>query len=171
MKAKHILACAMAVIAMSTANVTTASAQDEDYFNQAWWSCELTGNQTVWNIIKYKEGMSWFNQDKEERGTITFSDDCIEINCYSVMMHFPVGKYKKITDRIFSVTRQGEDDYFDYIEVIQGEGGREKGTFRFLLAKQEEDGTMQNTHIFVCKPAAGSKSNPSGVPTQVRRLK
>lgn len=182
MKGIKLWTYAAAALSLAAANVGTASAQDEEYFNQAWWSCELTGNQTVWNIVRYKEGMSWFNESMSDRGTITFSDDCIEINCRNVMMHFPVAKYSKISDKIFSVTRLGEDDYFDYIEVVEGDGQRDKGTYRFMMAKLDEDGTMQNTHIFICKPKSYSTGKTAedamtkqgksvGMPIQVRRLK
>ena len=155
-----------------------AFAQDEEYYNYAWWSCDLTGHQTKWHILRFKEGLSWLNNLKHDGGDIIFSDDCIEISCNSVQMHFPVAQYKKISDRIFCVTRNGEDDFFDYIEVVEGEGV-EKGTYRFMMAKLDPDGTMQNTKLFICQPvklssgktleeARFSNAVSSGKPVQVR---
>lgn len=67
-------------------------------------------------------------------------------------MHFPVAKYNRISEDAFSVTRNGEDDYFDYIECVKGRGN-EKGAFRFMIAMLDPDSTMQNTHLFICQPS------------------
>ncbi len=130
---------------------TLCLAQDEDYFSQAWWSCELSGNQTVWQIQKYRFGISSQFDTVSDKGLITFSDDCIEISCENVQMHFPVKEYKRLSIDSFCVTRNGEDDYFDYIEVVQTKL-KGKVTYRFMMAMLDPDGTMQNTHIFVCQP-------------------
>ncbi len=127
-------------------------AQDEEYYNYSWYQCELGANQTEWTIKSYKEGMSWINVKQSMVGRLTFSDDCVEIYVnYGPQMHFPVKEYKRISEDIFCITRNGEDDYFDYIEVIRCRG-REQGLYRVLLAMQDPDGTLQNTKVFICKP-------------------
>ena len=75
-----------------------ASAQDEEYYNNAWYSCELSGNQTVWRIEKFKVNISNVFPMVEDKGKLTFSDDCVEINCNNVQMHFPVKAYKRLSD-------------------------------------------------------------------------
>lgn len=153
-------------------------AQDEDYYSQAWWSCELSGNQTVWQIQKYRFGISSQFETISDKGLITFSDDCIEISCENVQMHFPVKEYKRLSIDSFCVTRNGEDDYFDYIEVVQTKL-KGKVTYRFMMALLDPDGTMQNTHIFLCQPilkyekrktpmgTAVMASKSDGMPVQV----
>lgn len=136
-----------------------AMAQDEEYFNNAWYSCELSGRQTVWQITKYKVNVSNVFPLVEDRGTFTFSDDCIEINCENVQMHFPVKNYGRLNLTSFSIERNGEDDYFDYIEVMPVRQGG-KGTFKIMMGLRDPDGTMQNTHIFVCKSKNGLKLPP-----------
>ena len=139
------------------------SAQDEEYYNNAWYSCELSGNQTVWRIEKFKVNISNVFPMVEDKGKLTFSDDCVEINCNNVQMHFPVKAYKRLSDNSFCIERDGEDDYFDYIEVIYGSRGF-KDSYKVLMAMRDPDGTMQNTHIFICralsKPVA--KKTPMG---------
>ena len=139
------------------------SAQDEEYYNNAWYSCELSGNQTVWRIEKFKVNISNVFPMVEVKGKLTFSDDCVEINCNNVQMHFPVKAYKRLSDNSFCIERDGEDDYFDYIEVIYGSRGF-KNSYKVLMAMRDPDGTMQNTHIFICralsKPVA--KKTPMG---------
>lgn len=167
------------IAAASAFFAVTAEAQDEQYYMNSWYNCEMGGNQTVWTIKKYKEGISWMNPMVAERGKITFSDGCIEIDCNKMQMHFPVSEYKRVSDKVFAVTRQGEDDYFDYIEVVEGEG-REKGQYRFMLALLGPDDVLMNTHVFICEPnkystgkteqeARGGKTKSVGLPIQVRR--
>ena len=167
--------CRMAVFLAAVAICPRAAAQDEEYFNNAWWSCELSGHQTEWFIKSYRTGISFINGTDMASGTITFSDDCIEFNHPAIQMHFPVAAYKRISDNIFAITRNGEDDYFDYIEVIREPG---KKTYRLLLAKRDPDDTMQNTRIFICKPhvytegrtaaeARAAQPKGDGIPPQV----
>lgn len=156
-----------------------AVAQDSEYFNNAWWSCELSGNQTVWHVKNFRSGISFLNNTVHASGTITFSDDCIEFNYPEFQMHFPVLAYKRVSDDIFSVTRNGEDDYFDYIEVVRIGSKRGPGaTYRLMIAMRDPDGTMQNTHIFTCVPqrlqigrdvkeAMEAKPTSDGIPPQV----
>lgn len=170
---------ALAAAALAATCATGAAAQDEEYFNNSWWNCELSGRQTVWHIKSYRSGISFINETAKASGDITFSDDCIEINYPGFQMHFPVGSYTRISDDIFSVSRNGDDDYFDYIEVIRsGRGSRT--TFRFMIAKREGDDTMQNTRIFTCRPqilqsgrdlrsAMETKASTDGIPPQVPR--
>ncbi len=94
-------------------------------------------------------------------------------------MHFPVLAYKRISEDIFSVSRNGEDDYFDYIEVVRVGQKRGPGaTYRLMIAKLDPDNTMQNTRIFTCVPqrlqqgrdikeALGAKPKSDGIPPQV----
>ncbi|MCI5776991.1 MAG: hypothetical protein MR215_05120 [Bacteroidales bacterium] len=172
MKIKNILAT-LSLLLVSLA----ASAQDEEYFNNSWWNCELSGRQTVWNIKSYRSGLSFINTTERASGQITFSDDCIEFNYPEFQMHFPVDAYKRISDGMFCVTRNGEDDYFDYIEVIR-QGQKAGCSYRLMIAKLDPDGTMQNTRIFTCVPqrlmkgknlkeALDDKSQGFGLPPQV----
>lgn len=150
---RHSILTSVILILMS-ASSARALAQDDEYFNNAWYSCELSGRQTAWQITKYKVNVSNVFPLLEDHGTLTFSDDCIEINCENVQMHFPVKKYNRLTPTSFSVERNGEDDYFDYVEVTPNRQGG-KGSYKVMIAMRDPDGTMQNTHIFVCK----AKSN------------
>ena len=156
-----------------------AVAQDSEYFNNAWWSCDLTDNQTVWHIKNYRSGISFINPTERASGTITFSDDCIEFNYPEFQMHFPVLAYKRVSEDIFSVSRNGEDDYFDYIEVVRVGQKRGPGaTYRLMIAKLDPDNTTQNTRIFTCVPqrlqqgrdikeALDAKPKSDGIPPQV----
>lgn len=174
MKAKHLPLLLLLTLAPSL-----AAAQDEEYFNNSWWNCELSGNQTVWIVKSYRAGISFINETVHATGEITFSDDCIEFNYPDFQMHFPVGQYKRISDSIFCITRNGEDDYFDYIEVVRG-GQKYNSPYRLMVAKLDPDGTMQNTRTFTCVPRRlkegrnpGEAMNQSikdyGLPPQVPR--
>ncbi len=166
------------VVVIGLVSVAPASAQDEDYFMSSWYNCDLGGNQTTWSIRRYKEGVSWINKMVSTDGYIIFSDGCVEIYCNEMQMHFPAQEYKRIGDKHFCITRAGEDDYFDYIEVVQDDV-RDKGMYRFMLAKLDPDGSMQNTHIFICRPKEqvvstekgfnASKTKSTGEPIQVRK--
>ena len=144
--------CSLLMLGVFTLCPLVALAQDEEYYNNAWWNCELTGNQTKWVIKQYREGFSFVTKMVPDNGHIIFSDDCIEIKSNNMYMHFPVAKYNRISEDAFSVTRNGEDDYFDYIECVKGRGN-EKGAFRFMIAMLDPDSTMQNTHLFICQPS------------------
>lgn len=148
---KTLLARAMGLLLSAAAALCAvpAEAQSDDYFDDSWWNCELSGTETKWVIKQYKESMSWTSPLVYETGHIIFSETCIEISCNAFQMHFPVGQYKRISENIFCVTRGDEDEYFDYIECVRG--GGQQG-YRFMMSKQDPDGTMQNTRLFVCKP-------------------
>lgn len=156
MRIPFITSLLVTLFASSSANVL---AQDDEYFNNAWYSCELSGRQTVWQITKYKVNVSNVFPLLNDSGTLTFSDDCIEINCENVQMHFPVKKYNRLTPTTFSVERNGEDDYFDYIEVTPNRQGG-KASYKVLMALRDPDGTLQNTHIFVCKAKSATLLPP-----------
>lgn len=154
----------------------SAHAQDEDYFNSTWYTCDLSGRETSWLIENYKENFLALTPLVGENGKITFSDGCIEINCSRVQMHFPVKSYKRLTDTSFCVEREGEDDYFNYIEVL-GSVGSIKNSFKVLLSWRDPDGNLQNTHVFICRaksaPAvAGTKRSTANIafPPQVPKL-
>lgn len=142
-----------------TLTTALARAQDEEYFSNSWYSCDLTSHQFRWQIMKYKINISSVFPLVDDSGSLTFSDDCIEINCRSVQMHFPVKKYIRLTPTSFAVEREGEDEYFDYIEVVPNSRGS-KTVFKVMLAMREPDGTLQNTHIFVCRAKQGNVFPP-----------
>lgn len=164
---RRIIGGALLLLGLST--ISTAKAQDDQYFNDSWWSCELSGTETVWQVLKYKENIRSEFPTLDSSGFITFSDDCIEIKIYQLEMHFPVGSYKRLTDNTFCVERNGEDDYFDYIEVIMGYGAK-KNLCKMLMGFRDPDGTMQNVRVFVCKPVIKpvTKKSASGGTVTVR---
>ena len=175
MKKFSILRSLLVVLCLSLG--LSAYAQDEDYFNSTWYSCDLSGTQTSWLVEKYKENFLANTPLVGERGQLIFSDECIEINCESVQMHFPVKKYKRLTETSFCVERNGDDDYFNYMEVL-GTVGRVKNSFKVLLAWQDPDGNLQNTHVFICRAkttptvSGGKKQGSTDIafPPQVPKL-
>lgn len=154
---RHLIICC-ALILVSALSSTRAVAQDDEYYNLSWYSCDLTGHQYSWPIISYKANISNIFPLLPDNGNITFSDDCIEINCTNVQMHFPVKKFIRLDEFSFAVERNGEDEYFDYMEVIPAKRGV-KNQFKVMIALREPDGTLQNTHIFICR-APGAKFPP-----------
>lgn len=139
----------LALLLLATTSVG-AMAQDDEYFNNSWYSCDLTSRQTTWSITKYKVNVSNIFPMLEDHGAVIFSDDCIEINCENMQMHFPVKKYSRLSQFSFAVERNGEDDYFNYIEVAPNKTGA-KNVFKVMIAFLDPDGIMQNTHIVICK--------------------
>lgn len=167
----------IALIALAFAPLL-AVAQDSEYFNNAWWSCDLTDNQTVWHIKNYRSGISFINPTERASGTITFSDDCIEFNYPEFQMHFPVLAYKRVSEDIFSVAKwRGR-----LFRLHRGGARRAEtwsgATYRLMIAKLDPDNTMQNTRIFTCVPqrlqqgrdikeALDAKPKSDGIPPQV----
>lgn len=141
----------IAVMALTSAN---AMAQDEEYYNLSWYTCDLTSRQTTWQIRQYKVNISNIFPLQSDQGTFIFSDDCIEINSNNFQMHFPVKQYNRLTQNTFSIERNGDDDYFNYMEVTVHRTGA-KGTFKIMMGFLDPDGIMQNTHVFICKSKDG----------------
>lgn len=150
---RHILHKLTALILLATTSAG-ALAQDDEYYNNSWYSCDLTSRQTIWAINKYKANISNIFPMQEDHGSVTFSDDCIEINCENMQMHFPVKQYNRLTQFSFSVERNGEDDYFNYIEVAPNRAGT-KNTYKVMVAFLDPDGIMQNTHVIICRTKDG----------------
>ena len=148
-------------------------AQDFDYYYDSYYNCQPSGTETVWNIKAYRDGSSSSDINSFQNGTLTFSDDCIEFKftltidgeSQPVTYHFPVKNYKRLSPNSFCVFRQGEDSFFDYIEV-EPDGSSSTGRYRVILAlNMQDEGILLFSKIFFCRPkSVGGKS--VGLPPQ-----
>lgn len=133
------------VILTLTANVSWA--QWEEYVPP----CEHKGSQDLWQIVGFREGLASWEKSMPDRGTVRWSDSCVEIDCDNLVMYFGVKKYEKIGPNFFKVYRDSYDELYDYMEVRQGFGPH-KEKYMILMGRLDEDGNIQNTAMVICKP-------------------
>lgn len=138
-----------------------ATAQSDEYFSDSWYNCDLSGHETTWPIKQYKVSLSWTTKLQYAPGHITFSETCVEIDCFNgttmdspLQLHFPVGRYERKSLDVFRVIKADEDEYFDCIEVHRGGG---QTGYRVLLGKLSTDNNtgqeiLENARLFICKP-------------------
>lgn len=126
---------------------TTASAQWDEYVPP----CEHKGSQDLWQVVGFREGLASWEKSTPDRGTVRWSDSCVEIDCENIVMYFDVRKYEKVGPNYFKVYREQYDELYDYMEVRQG-FGQHREKYMIIMGRLDEDGNIQNTAMVICKP-------------------
>ena len=123
-------------------------------------ACEHRGNQELWEVVAYRPGMASWDKTEGSRGKIKFSDACIEIECYQLVLSFGVKEYDRQSSRNFKVYRSNPDDLFDYMEVRPALGS-DRGLYWVLIGRLDERGFIQGTVQLTCRPYQTRKpANP-----------
>ncbi len=132
--------------------------------NAQWYDewvvpCEHSGNQDLWTVVRYREGLSSWEKSRPDNGTVRWSDSCVEIMCNNLELYFDVSSYVKDSQTSFKVYRAKEDDTFDYIEVRKSFGA-DKSLYIMIVGKLDEDGNIQNAVQITCRPMKMPKPMP-----------
>ena len=122
----------------------------DDYYHYVE-PCAHSGNQTYWETLQYKGSMSTYNHQVGAKGTIRFSDSCIEIDCTAIQMYFGIARYEMITKHYIRIYRSQADELYDVMEIRLGFGVN-KGKYVIYLAKLGDDGNLQGTVQLICQP-------------------
>jgi len=125
----------------------TAQAQWEEYVPP----CEHKGSQDLWQVIGYREGLASWEKANPDKGTVRWSDSCVEIDCENMVLYFDVKKYVKVGPNFCKVYRENYDELFDYMEVRQG-FGQYKEKYMIIMGKLDDDENIQNTVMIICRP-------------------
>lgn len=128
--------------------------------------CEHSGTQELWEVISYRPGMSSWDKTEGSNGKIRFSDSCIEIECYQLVLSFGVKEYDRQSSRNFKVYRSNPDDLFDYMEVRPALGIK-RGFYWVTLGRLDDRGFIQGAVKLTCRPY--KTTNPANPTPSVRQ--
>lgn len=112
--------------------------------------CEHNGSQMLWEVVSYRPGLTSWDKVEGSNGVIRFSDTCIEIDCYQLVLSFGVKEYDRQSDRNFKVSRSNSDELYDYMEVRPAYGKR--GYYWVHLGRLDERGYMSGVVQLTCRP-------------------
>lgn len=113
--------------------------------------CEHKGSQDLWQVIRYREGLSSWEKPVSDNGTIRWSDSCVEIMCNHMELYFDVKKYVKESQTSFKVFRESYDETFDYMEVRKA-FGPDKNVYMIIMGKLDDNGNIQGAVQITCRP-------------------
>lgn len=141
------------VVALMMAISTTTLAQWDDYYYEYVPKCEHQGELRMWQVVRYRGGMSKWDKWEGARGTLKFSKSCFEItDCNQIEISFCLSENEHFdTTDSWRLTRCDYDDGFDYVE-IRPALGHDKGYYSVFIGRRDDDGNMQNTIQLVCRP-------------------
>ena len=111
--------------------------------------CEHSGRMEIFQITRYRAGMSIYDETYNLPGKIRISESCIEIDCAQFFLYFCVGERTKVNDKYYKFRRCSYDEHYDYIELRSMSLSNPK-SFTMFVGRIDDDGNMHDTVMFNC---------------------
>lgn len=121
-----------------------------DYGDTYQQPCGHTGKLEIYEITRYRGGMSIYDETYKLPGKIRISEGCIEIYCEQFMLYFCIGERIKVDDTYYKFRRCNYDEHYDYIELRSMPMGNTKN-FTMFVGRLDDDGNMHDTVMLNCR--------------------
>lgn len=123
--------------------------------------CAHKGNISIWKIVSFRPGLTSWDHDEGSSGYITFSDACVQIECYQLAITMEVERYERYSPDRFIIYCNKANEMFDYLELRRAMGNDRK-LYWVYVGKMDENETMSNTVQISCRRTSFAPAPSSG---------